>query len=105
MQIRVNTDNHIKGSENLKAQVEESVAGTLSRFRDRITRVEVHLGDENAHKQGPADKRCMIEARLEGRQPIAVTHHAESIDQAVRGAAQKIERALDTEIGRLADRR
>lgn len=105
MQITVHTDNHIKGTENLKAHVEELSSNILSRFRGRVTRLEIHLGDENGNKHGPADKRCMMEARLERRQPTAVTHHAETLDQAVRGAAHKLERALDSEVGRLADRR
>jgi hypothetical protein len=41
-----------------------------------------------------------MEARLNGRPPIAVTHHAESLDAAVNGAAHKLVRAMEHEIGR-----
>jgi len=105
MQIQVNTDNNIEGREALAAHVTGVLDGALGRFNDRITRIEVHLSDENGHKSGQNDKRCMLEARLEGRQPTAVTHQAETLDQAVHGAAEKLERALETILGRLRDRR
>ena len=66
MQIQVNTGDNVEGREELIARVEAGVAAALSRFDDRLTRVEVHLGDENAGKSGAADKRCMIEARPAG---------------------------------------
>ena len=69
-----------------------------------ITRLEIHLSDQNADKSGQDDKRCMMEARLEGRQPIAVTHQAASLDQAVDGAARKFTRLIEGTLGRLHDR-
>lgn len=105
MQILVNTDNNIEGRERLTAHVTGVLEGAFDRFRDRITRIEVHLSDENGGKTGQDDKRCMLEARLEGRQPTAVTHNAESLDQAIHGAADKLERALESILGRLRDRR
>jgi ribosome-associated translation inhibitor RaiA len=72
---------------------------------DRITRVEVHLSDQNGDKSGQDDKRCMLEARLEGRQPTVVTHHAASLDEAVDGAADKLKRFLESTLERLEDAR
>jgi hypothetical protein len=48
----------------------------------------VHLGDENGAKSRPDDKRCMMEVRVQRRQPIAVTRHAATLDDAVDGAAR-----------------
>jgi ribosomal subunit interface protein len=104
MQIQVNTDNHIEGREALTAHVTGVLEDAFTRFSDRITRIEVHLSDENGHKSGQNDKRCLLEARLEGRQPTAVTHHADTLDQAIQGAADKLERALETILGRLRDK-
>jgi ribosome-associated translation inhibitor RaiA len=101
--IQVNTDKNIEGSEELARKVRATVEDALSRYSDRITRVEVHLSDENSHKSGQDDKRCMIEARVEGRSPTAVTHQAATLDQAVDGAADKLQRALDSALGRLRD--
>lgn len=73
----------------------------LSRFSEYITRIEVHLSDENGGKDRQNDKRCMIEARLEGRQPIAVTANADTYEQAVAEAIDKLKNSLDTILGRL----
>ena len=79
MQIHINTDHNIHGYESAAASVLTTVENALRRFSSQITRVEVHLGDENASKRGGNDKRCMMEARLEGQQPVAVTHHAATV--------------------------
>ncbi len=105
MHIQINTDTNIEGREELAIHVKGLVESTLSRFADRITRVEVHLSDQNGNKNGQDDKRCMIEARLERRQPTAVTHQAASVDDAVEGAADKLKRSLESTLGRLNDSR
>jgi len=105
MQIQINTDHNIEGHEKLSAHVKGVVEGALSQIGDHITRVEVHLSDENGHKSGQNDKRCMMEARLEGHPPIAVTHHAATLGQAVDGAADKLTRLIEGTVGRLRDLR
>ncbi len=103
MQVQVNTDNHIDGREALARTAESIVRSALERFGDRITRVEVHLGDENGQKSRGDDKRCLLEARPTGRKPVAVTHVAGSLEAAVEAAAGKLQRLLDSEFGRLDD--
>jgi ribosome-associated translation inhibitor RaiA len=105
MNIQVNTDRNIEGSAELTAHVTGIVESELGRFSDRITRVEVHISDENSDKGGQDDKRCLMEARLEGRQPTAVTHQAATVDEAVDGAAAKLRRSIETTIERMRDRR
>ena len=95
MQIHVNTDNHIAGSAKLTQEVENIVKNSLDHFGDRITRVNVHFSDENSsQKFGDNDKRCVIEARLGGLQPITARHQGSSLDQALDGAADKLEKSL-----------
>jgi ribosome-associated translation inhibitor RaiA len=105
VKIQVNTGAHIDGNEALASQVSAKVELALDRFSERITRVEVHLSDENGEKSGQLGQRCMLEARLEGRQPVAVTDHAATMEQAVQGAAEKLARLLDSTLGRLRDHR
>ena len=105
MQIQINTDRHIEGQERQSAWASGVVKQALSRVSDRITRVEVHLSDENGNKSGQHDQQCVMEARLEGRQPIAVTHQAPTMDQAVNGAAEKLTSAIEGIIGRQRDQR
>lgn len=105
MQIQVNTDRNIDGRDQLSVQVRAAVDTALGRFRDRITRVEVHLSDENSTtKGGGADIRCMMEARLNGRPPTAVTEKAATMAEAMAGAAEKLKRVLESTIERLQDR-
>ena len=102
MQIQVNTDNQIEGGEALTRLVEDVVRDVLSRFADQITRVEVHLSDENSsQKAGGDDKRCMMEARLAGLRPISASHRDATVEQAIDGAAEKLETSLERTLGRL----
>ena len=103
MHVQTNTDRHITGSERLSAHVETLVADALGRFTEQITRVEVHLSDENGARGGGDDIRCVMEARLEGRPPAAVTHQAATVDEAAGGAAAKLARAIENTLGRLRD--
>lgn len=105
MKILVNTANNIEGPEDLAAQVQSVVESALHRFSNRISRVEVHLGDENSHKTGQHDKRCMMEARLKGRQPTAVTHQAATLKDAVDGAVKKLRTSIEKTLGRLREGR
>src|SRR5688572_22087122 len=89
MLVQIHTNGQSKGRENLVEQVESEVREALSNFTHQITRLEVHIDDENSHKGGENDKRCTIEARIENRTPTAVTNHAGTIDEAVTGAAGK----------------
>ena len=104
MQVRVHTDNHINGSQHLAGQVEAAVEDALARFGERVVRVEVHIKDANSStKAGDDDKSCTMEARLAGLPPIAVSHHAAIVDQAIDGAAELLEKTLDRKLGKLND--
>ena len=101
MQVRVNTSNGIENKETLELWAGEFLNEALTRFRQEITRVEIQLSDENNARKGAADKRCMMEARLTGHEPLAVTHHAETHDLAFRGATQKLVHLLEHQFGKL----
>ena len=104
MQIQVKTDNNITGREDVVRLVQSTVEGAVGRFADRITRVEAHLSDTNNHKSKGDDKRCLLEARLAGLQPIAVSHLAPTIEIAVTEAADKLQRAIESKVGRMQAR-
>ncbi|WP_339526461.1 HPF/RaiA family ribosome-associated protein [Pseudomonas sp. EA_35y_Pfl2_R111] len=105
MQIQVHSDNHIEGSARLVEWVSASVASKLERFDDELTRIVVHLHDDNGAKAGAHDKRCQIEARPKGLQPISVTHKAESLEQAIDGSIEKLHHALEHQFGKLRSKR
>jgi len=100
MHIEINTDHNIEGHQSLSDQIGGIVESALDRFSNHITRVEVHVSDVNSDKKSQNDMRCMMEARIEGHQPIAVTHQSSTLDQAVDGAADKLTRLIDSTLGR-----
>jgi ribosome-associated translation inhibitor RaiA len=101
MQVQVNTGNGVQNKETLERWASDFLNDALARFSQDITRVEVQFTDENRAKAGPDDKRCMLEARMTGHDPIAVQNHGETQDIAIRGAAQKLIRALEHAFGKL----
>ncbi|AKK00176.1 HPF/RaiA family ribosome-associated protein [Pseudomonas fluorescens] len=105
MQIQVNSDNHIQSSIRLEEWVRTTIESTLERYEEDLTRVEVHLRDENGDKPGPHDLRCQLEARPKGHQPVSVTHKADSLELAIEGAAAKLEHALEHLFGKLRGKR
>lgn len=96
MTVQINTDNNVEGHARLKAYMAEELETALARFEDKITRLEVHFADENSDKFGINDKRCLIEARPNNMQPVAVTNHADTTEKAFQGALDKIKKVLET---------
>lgn len=101
MQIQVNTDSNVSGGEERADRIAATVEARLVRFGDYLTGVQVHLADESAGRPTGADHRCTIEARPAGRQPVAVTSHAPTVDESVASALGK----LVTVLAREHDRR
>jgi len=101
MQIQINSDHHVSASPQVAARIQELLRGTLERYSDRITRVEVHLNDLNSTKGGNSDKRCLMEARLSGLGPVDVNHEADVLEIAIDGAMEKLERAIEHKLGRI----
>lgn len=101
MTIQFNTDKTINGNKENNAHFISMIKENLNRFTEHITRIEVHLSDENGKKDGLNDIRCLIEARMEGKQPIAVSNQANTEEQAVSGAVDKLKASLDTIVGKL----
>lgn len=96
MQIQINTDKNVDGNERAINFYTSELERELNRFDDKITRIEVHFGDENGDKFGKNDKRCLLEVRLQKKQPIAVTDHDESPEKAFYNAVEKLKKVLNT---------
>ena len=103
MDIQFNTDSSVMGTENVAERIEAQLRQRLGRFAERLTRLEVHVGDENARKGGGDDKRCTIEARPRGGEPVTVTAYAGDVDAAAREAGSKMATLLERHFGK-ADR-
>jgi len=101
MVIQLNADKNLVIHEAYGTTLKEVLEKELSHFKDHITRLEVHLSDENGGKSGPNDKRCLLEARISNKQPVVVTVDADTHDQSVKAASVKLKHALETVIGKI----
>jgi ribosome-associated translation inhibitor RaiA len=101
MHIQVNTDHNIDGRQRVAEYVRGVVQHAVSHFERQVTRVEVHLSDDNGAKAGPDDKRCVMEARVGSIAPVIVTHRGANVDEAIHGAAAKLKRSLNNELARV----
>lgn len=104
MDIQFNTSNAISGTEDLATKITEQMQDRLSRFEDRLTRLEVHISDVNGPKGGGDDITCRIEARPRGGDPVTVSAQAGEVEVAARQASSKMVSLLDSHFGK-ADRR
>ena len=96
MKIQINTDKHIEGHERLENYFSGELEKSLKRFEDKITRIEVHFGDENGDKFSLNDKKCVIEVRTAKLQPVTVTEHSDTLEKAFNGALAKAKKSLTT---------
>ncbi|MPM58232.1 hypothetical protein SDC9_105063 [bioreactor metagenome] len=105
MQVQVHTNDKIQGGESLAQWVQEEVSSRLSRFKESVTRVEVFFSDSDGPaKSGGQDKRCVIEARPAGRQPVAANAEAPKVADALTAALEKLLRGLEADQGRARDK-
>lgn len=105
MQIQIRTDNNIHVHDHRATELEAIVTKALRHCSNHITRVEIHLSDVNGSKPGKLDKSCVMEARMEHRQPVAVTDMSDTVGGSVTGAAEKLARLVKSTLGRAADNR
>ncbi len=105
MHIEINTDNHIQADESVVRHVHQALEPLSARFSRQVTRIEVHLHDRNADRKGDDDKHCLLEAKMEGRPPLAASDDAATLAAAITGASKKLQRVLESDLGRLADQR
>jgi ribosome-associated translation inhibitor RaiA len=106
MQVLLRTDNHIEGTQELTNHVESVVTESLSRFGPQVTRVEVHLADLNSKsKTTEHDTRCTMEARLGGLNPVTVSHVANTVHQAIDGAAETLVETLERTVGKIGNKK
>lgn len=104
MEIRVNTDSHITGSQDMNEKYSAELKKKLNRFSEYITSVEVFFADENRGKFGIDDKRCTIEVRPKNMSNEAVSYNAGTLEHAFNGAIDKMKKLMDTRVGKMQSR-
>ncbi|MDQ3232102.1 MAG: HPF/RaiA family ribosome-associated protein [Pseudobdellovibrionaceae bacterium] len=101
MYIQVNAHNSLTAPAKLQSWASEELENALSRFSTKLSRIEVYLSDENQGAETANDKRCSIEAKMDGFPMMAVAHQGDTIGEALLGATEKLQKILDKKIGKL----
>lgn len=91
MKIKINMDNGKTPKETFIGPLIKIIEHNLIVYSYRITTLKVHLSEENDTAE---DRRCMLEARVEGLKLIVVTSTAETHKQAVQEATDKLNKVL-----------
>lgn len=104
MKVIVNSDNQTDVPAERAEAIGAMVESRLANIADRLTRVEVHVGDVNGPRGGQ-DMRCAIEIRPEGMSSIAATGDAAEVEAAVDSAADKVLSAFEKQVGRTTTRK
>lgn len=78
MNITIRTDKNIHASETTGAWIQDILNHDLAHFSGQLTKVEVHLADENGPKASKGDGA------------------GDNLDKAVRGAAGKLKSVMST---------
>ena len=104
MQVQVNFGDNVTGREDMEREIALMLEGELDRYADQITRIEVHLSDNNADKLGDDDKRCLLEARVAGHGQLTASHQTGDMRSAIDGAIEKLLRVLDSSLGKSLDK-
>ncbi|MGB0767912.1 MAG: HPF/RaiA family ribosome-associated protein [Phycisphaeraceae bacterium] len=100
MLIQVNYGD-VERSDAIDEFVREKVTKELGYLADKLTRVEVHVRDDNsAGKSSHNDKRCMMEARPANRQPLVVEHTGDDLYTVIAETAGKLSRAVKKNVER-----
>ena len=79
--------------EEMIRRIEGVMEGTLERFGQHLSTVEVLVSDpENPdHRSGMS---CRVEAHLQGAAAVSAMHQAYTLAEAIHGAADKLKRSL-----------
>ena len=102
MQIQINAPHEII-PDAFSEHIETSVEDVLAPFAKQLTRVEIHLRDLNGSKGG-VDKRCLIEARPRGLDPLTAEQESATVKDAFRGALEKLQRVLQHRFGKMSSK-
>jgi ribosomal subunit interface protein len=88
---------HFSLSEALNKYVKSKVQVMLSRYEEKIIRVDVSLFDINGPKGGE-DKCCKIIIKINGSSSIVVQETAEDLYDAINTSSRRAKRAINRQL-------
>ena len=103
MQIQVHFSD-IQNSWAINNHIHQHLAQAIKTGLDQITRIDVHLHDDSGpNKSGTNDKRCLIEARLAGMQPLMIEQRGNDMYAVINQATRKLQQTLQKAKSRRRD--
>lgn len=103
MIIIFNTDHNIQAGDFFTSPLESILLDKLEKYNRKITKLEVHLTDENGKKKGVDDKRCLLEAHIDKMEPTIGSCLSDTYESSLIGAIKNLKASLETKLGRLQD--
>jgi ribosomal subunit interface protein len=105
MQIQVHFSD-VQNSWAINSHVHQRLASALKSGLDQITRIDVHLHDDSGPaKSGTGDKRCTIEMRLAGMDPMSIEQRGNDMYAVINQATRKLQKTLSKTRDRQRDHR
>ncbi len=105
MTIQINAAKIFHVHEMFENTLKDRLSAELRRFDDYISDLELHITDENGIKTGTNDIKSVLEAHLKGMKSVVVTEKANTLDESVNAAIDRIKDSLDSMIGKSRDQR
>lgn len=98
MNVQIHTSDFTL-TDGLREHIAWRVVHATQHGRDLISRIVVHLADVNGPRGG-IDKRCALELRLKGAQPLVVDDVQTDLYIAIDRAFERIGRSLHRRLAR-----
>ncbi len=100
MKILINSDKTIHSSASLQDNLKDILHKELSHYQPKLSRIDVHLTDQNGVKEGVNDILCLIEAHIDGRPSALASEQADTVELAFSGALDHLVSSLERDFGR-----
>lgn len=99
MQTEIHISHSLNASEGLREHIDRRLGYALGRFGERISRVSVHISDENGPRGG-VDTRCKMHVTLRPHGTLHIEQDDSNAETAVEVASMRLGQAIRRELER-----
>ncbi len=100
MKILINSDKTIHSSASMQDNLKDILNRELTSYQTKLSRIDVHLTDQNGVKEGVNDILCLIEAHIDGRPSTLASQQADTLELAFSAALDHLVSSLERDFGR-----
>lgn len=98
MHLDINSNSSIKVSLEEDNLIKDMLRVNFERYKDSINRISVHLSDMKKSGPDSNNKKCLIEARVNGRKNIVVHSTENNLMKSISFSIEKLKHSLIHEI-------